>query len=282
VSTDYFRPDAIVIRRSLDLPNGSTVATIDFASAEAFAPVTTTLSVSGLQASDIATLQNTFWSTTSTYASLQSDDASPASVTLYSVPADKLVAGDVHELFVDAYSQSGTVLTGHSFASYFAAPGNRNEAVGPALSSPTLNTVTTAPYARMRGRLTSQPQYNTSVQFGFFQSPNTGADRFTVISATAGYLGGTPTLWDVVIPDFSSTPGFDAAWALIPNEPTGYYAEAFSGRTELLFGARPVDGDLVRYGYRVGTIFTAQLRAAALRAKAGSLLHPSLHQYFRR
>jgi hypothetical protein len=230
----------------------------------------------------VATLQNTFWSTTATYASLQLDDASPANVTLYSVPAAKQVAGDLHELYVDAYTQTNSALFGHSFATYYATPTNRTDAVGPLLATPTLNTVAVSPYARMRGRLASQPEYNTSVQFGYFQSPGTGPDRYLTQSVTAAYLGGLPATWEVVIPDVSAAAGFDAAWMLIPNEPTGFYAEAFSGRNDLLLGGKPADGDLVRFAYRVGTIFTSQIRAAALMSETGRWARPSFRQYFRR
>jgi len=284
-ATDFFHPDAIVIRRSLNLANGAAIDPIDFAGAEAVAPATNTVTVSGLLAGDQSTLQNTFWSTTSTYATLQSDDASTGSLTLYSVPAAKIVAGDLHELYLDAFSQTSTVLAGHSFVTYYSTGSDRSESVGPSLSTPTLNTVTVTPYARVRGRLTSQAQYNTSAQFGYFQSPNSGSDRLVTVVLTAAYLGGTPATWEITAPDLSGVPGFDTNWMLIGGEPTGFYAEAFSGRTELLFGAPPVNSDLVRFAYRVGSIFTTQLRADSPVADArrwARWTRPSFRQYLRR
>ena len=284
-ATDFFHPDAIVIRRSLNLANGAAIDPIDFAGAEPFAPATNTVNVSGLLAGDQSSLQNTFWSTTSTYAMLQADDASIAAGTLYSVPAAKLVAGDLHELYVDAFTETSTAVLGHSFVTYYVTSSDRNESVGPSLSTPILNTATVTPYARVRGRLPSQAQYNTSAQFGYFQSPNSGSDRLVTVIVTAAFLGGTPTTWEIVAPDLSGVPGFDATWMLIPGEPTGFYAEAFSGRSDLLLGAPPVNGDLVRYAYRVGSIFTTQLRADAPVADTrwwARWTRPSFRQYFRR
>ncbi|HJQ19915.1 MAG TPA: hypothetical protein VJ867_06155 [Gemmatimonadaceae bacterium] len=277
-----FVPDALIVRRSLDLTTGSTIPPIDFGSSEAVAPATNTLTITGSQSADVIDLQNTFWSATSTFAPIQqAQSLATTTPTLYSVPAGLQIAGDLHELYVDAYTQSSSAIVGHSYVEYYATPADRTIALGPLASTPTVNTVTTAPYARMRGRADVQPEYNTSVRFGYFQQPNTGPQISVTVGTSAAFLGSTPAKWDVTIPDLSTVPGFNTSWMLIPNEPTQYYVEPFSGRTDLLFGALPSLGDQVRLAYRVGLIFSAQLRAESLRA-TNTFVSGALPQYLRR
>lgn len=274
-----FTPDRVILRRSLNPANGSTLPGLDF-SAEGVAPASNTLTLTGTLAGETAEMQNTFWSATSTVAPLQTLTLSGASNALYAVPAPQQVAGDVHELYVDSYAQTTSSITGHSYVEYYGAPADKTAALGPAVTSPTLNTIATSPYARMRGRVDAQAEYNTSVRFGFFQQPNTGPQRFVTMGTSAGYVGSTPTQWDLVMPDLSLVAGFNPGWGLVPNQPTQYYVEAFSGRTDLLFGALPAAGDVVRFAYKVGLIFSAQIRRESLRAAPRT--HPMLPQYLRR
>lgn len=258
-----FTPDRLVVRRSQSLANGATIPLIDFG-AEGFAPASNALTVTGTASSDAIDMQNSFWSATSTLATMQFLSATTGTNTLYAVPAAQQIAGDLHELYVDAYTQTTSSVLGHSYVEYYTAPADKTAALGPVAGTATLNTIATAPYARVRARVDAQTEYNTSVRFGFFQQPNTGAQRIVTIGVSAGYLGGTPTTWDVSIPELSLVPGFNANWMLVGDEPTQYYVEPFSGRTDLLFGALPAVGDVVRFSYRVGLIFTAQLRGDAL------------------
>jgi len=276
VSGDFITPDRMIVRRSLDLTTGSTIPVLDFNAAEAFAPVGTNLTITGLGAAEQVQLTNTFWSATSTLGTAHSAQVTGGATTLYSVPAAQQVAGDLHELYIDAFQQTTGLVTGHSYVEYFSVPSDRTSAMGASLNIPTITQVTSSPYVRIRGQLTAQSDYNSSARFGYFQSSG-GGSRFVVAGASAGYLGATPTTWDVSIPDFTGTAGFNTSWMLGAGQSTNYFAEAFSGRTELLFGALPALGDVVRIGYRVATTTTGlvQLRASARRAHA-------LPQYLRR
>lgn len=274
VSGTYFTPDRMIVRRSLDSTSGATIPVLDFAGAESFAPAATTLTLTGIQTADQVEMQNTFWTATATFGVAQTALVTGGAATLYSAPAGVQIAGDLHELYVDAFTQTSSSIIGHSYVAYYGAPANRTDALGPVLGTPTVNTVAVTPYARMRGRITSQPEYDTSIRFGYFQQPATGPGRLIVVAVSAAYLGGRPATWDVVIPDFGSIAGFNESWMLAPNQPTNYFVEPFSGRTDLLFGAQPAVGDAVRFAYRVERIFTSQLRAAVVR--------DGLPQYLRR
>jgi hypothetical protein len=281
-TSGFFTPDALVLRRSLDLANGAAVDAIDFASAEAFAPASMALTIGGLQASETTTKQSTFWSAGSTYAPLQVDNATAAG-SFVTVPAAKLIAGDLHELYIEGDQQSNVAFTARASASYFAVPGDRSESLGPVISTPTVSLISSAPYARFRVRVAGQAEYPTMMQAGFYQAPATGVDRFVTHSITSAYLAGLPSTWELVTPDVSAASGFDPSWMLLAGgEPTGFYAQGYSGRTELLLGARPVDADNIKLSYRVTTIFASQLRADALLAESGRWVRPKFRQYFRR
>jgi hypothetical protein len=266
-----------IIRRSLDLATEATIPPLDFAAAEAFAPASNTLTIGGLQSADEIEMQNTFWTATSTFGTAHSAQLTgPGPWTLHAVPANKMITGDLHELFVDAFQAGPSQVIGRSYVVYYGAPADRNDALGPGLSTPSLNVVAVAPYARVRGLLASQPEYNTSARFGYFQSSSTSS-RTVIVGVSAAYFAATPTTWDMLIPDFTGTTGFQPVWMLAPNAPTNFFAEAFSGRTELLFGALPSLGDEVKLAYRVGQTSTTQLLRAPL-AHARS----RLPQYLRR
>ena len=103
-------------------------------------------------------------------------------------------------------------------------------------------------------------------------------DHFVVMAVTAGYLGATPATWDVLIPDFTGASGFDASWMLVPGTSTIYESDAFSGRSDFLFGALPAANDFVRIGYRAAISATAQ----QFRRRAVAARSLPIGQYFRR
>jgi hypothetical protein len=274
VSGGYFTPDRMVVRRALDLPTGSVIPAIDFDAAESFAPVAHTLTINGVPTGDFVDFENVLFSATSSFGTVHSARPVGAAATLYSVPAAQLAAGDMHELTILAL-QSSTV--GRVHVSYFGAPGDRTELVGPNLSAPTLTSITSTPYVRPRLQLASQPEYATAADV-FLQQATAGSFRALLVLATAGHLGATPGTWDLVVPDFTGTDGFNASWMLSAGPSTSYFAEAYSLRSEILFGGLPVAGDVLRVAFReLATAFPA-LRAQPRRARP-SLTRP---QYLRR
>jgi hypothetical protein len=276
-SADFLTPDRMIVRRSVNLASGSTIPVLDFSAPESFAPTGTNLTITGLDPADVVELQNTFWSVTSTFGTAHSAQLTSGTATLYSVPAAQQVAGDLHELFIDASQTTSSLVVGRSYVVYFSTPSDRTDAMGPTLNTPTITSVTSSPYSRVRGTVASQAQYNTFAEFGYFQQPAGGGSRFVITGVSAAYLGATPTTWDVLVPDFTGTAGFVSSWMLSPGQTTNYFAELFSGRTDLLFGALPSLGDVVRFGYRVAATSTslARVRGSTMAAR-------SSRQYLRR
>lgn len=270
----YLTPDGgMIIKRGLTQADNSAIAPLDFLT-ESFAVAPSSLTIANVQPGDGLYFQNFLITPTATSGLVHNGAPNTGSVTLSSVPASQLVPGDLHQLYVDAGQSTTTSVTGRSYFTYFASPAERSDALGPTLNAPTVTLLGSAPYVRMRGQLVSQPEYSTSIRFAFDQG---SGFRTVFVGISAGHLGATPPTWDAEIPDFSGTSGFSTSWMLTPGvSNTVYQAEAFSGRTDLLFGAPAAAGDLVTVGYRVAFTSTA-LRSPALRARA-----PGRFQYFRR
>jgi len=270
----FLTPDRMIVRRSQDLTG--TIPVLDFTDPESFAPVTSTLTVSGFTTGFGLEYQNNFWSATSTYGTVQSGAVPGGSTSFASAPADKVLAGDVHELLVDAFQSNGQV--GHAAYFYFGAPGNRSETLGPLLPTPTVTSLSASPYARVRGEMASQSEYGSAGLF-FLEQGVTGSRRFLLMVGTVGYYGTRPATWDLVVPDFTSVAGFTTSW-MMASGPLVVSVQAFDGRGDILFGGLPVAGDVVKLAYRssISATLLRQPGSEQLPARRAALLT----QYLRR
>lgn len=287
VASGILTPDRVVVRRGVNLANNASIPLIDYAAAEAFAPASNTLSIAGVEAGESVYSENLFHATTTTSGLIYTAEGTSNIQTMYAVPAASQVTGDMHELYIDAFNASGTVA--HTLVTYFSTPGDRTESLGPQLTNPSISFASTAPYARERGQLSSQNEYDTAVRFVYLQgqSPST---KFVVVAVTAGHLGGSaPATWDAVVPDMSGVAGFNGSWMHSAGETTAYSTEAFAAPGSTLFGGAPSIGQTIRFGYRQSTVSTtvgSALREATRRQRATSdrwrgILNPP-PQYLRR
>ena len=273
---NLFTTDKVIVRRSLDLAAGATIPALDFSSGEAVAAASNALSITDVQTADSLEITNTFWSKTSTFSTVNTLAMRGSSATIKSVPAALMVAGDTHELFIDAFQLSSSQVVGRSYVRYSSSPADFTAALGPPQNTPTMSFLTSTPYTRVRGVVAAQPEYSTSIQFGYFQGQGTSS-RLVNVSKTAAYLGGTPATWNVEIPDFNGTPSFNANWMPTSANPITFYVEGFSGREDLILGALPAAGDQVRLAYYVAPLsITTLLRDAPSHER---LVRP---QYLRR
>ena len=239
-------PDKLLIQRALNPANGASLGTLDFA-AQGFSPAASNQVIANVLPSDSLHIANTFRSVTGTKGVIQVLEPTATSNTLYSVPADKFVAGDLHELLVQAYSAD----VERRLYSYLGALADRTDTLGPTLSSPTVTVISASPYVRFRGQLAVQPEYPSLAQFGYGQSGT--PDRLVYVAVTAGFLGATPaSTWDVAIPEFGSVAGLNSSW-LLSSALVGYLAEADGGPGEVLLGGKPSIGDFQRWGIRYGS-----------------------------
>jgi len=265
-------PDMVLVRRNQTPANNATLPALDFGATEAFAPSSNTITIGNGIAFDQFRISNTFWTGTNTYGTISATQPTTSS-TVYSVPAAKLQPGDMHEMVVE--SNQPSFFSGRVNVTYVGALTDRTETLPPVLSSPTLSTLTTAPYVRLRGQLPAQAEYPAATRFIYFQDgAGTGPHRLLYIVLTKGYLGATPaSTWDVVTPDFGVLFGFNNSW-MLSTPSIVFQAEAYAGPGPVLFGAVPTVGDVVKVAYRV------QSNSTLLRANAS--LFPSRAQYLRR
>ena len=268
-----FSPDRMIVRRGVATASGA-LPVLDFATGEAISPATNTLTMVAV-GSDPAYVETHFGGATSSRTFLFSAEPSGPAVTFSSFPANMIVAGDLHELYAEAFNFTSNSL--RLLRTWYSAPADRTVTFTPLLNPPTLAVAATAPYLRIRGQLESQSAYPTLVRFRFGQG-----NRENRVEMTAAYLGATPTTWDVTFPDLTAASGFSTTWAMVPGVATAYNALGFAGRPELLFGteptligvglgAKPVANDLISTGLRVGTIS----------ANAASIMAPMAFPYRR-
>lgn len=285
LTSGFLTPDRMVVRRGVNLANNTAIPVIDYQAGDSFAPVSNTLSIAGVETGENVYSENLFQGTTSTSGLIYTTQGSSGVQTMYSVPASVLGAGDMSELYIDAFNTAGTVA--HTLVSYIGAPGDRTETLGPLLTTPTVSVASTSPYVRERGQLSAQPAYNTAARFVFLQgtSPNT---KFVVVVVTAAHLGGMPATWDIIVPDLTGTAGFNTGWMHTSGQTTAYSAEAFSAPGSTLFGGLPTVGDVIKFAFRQSSVATSvgsALREATTRSRPTQprrgILNPP-PQYLRR
>jgi hypothetical protein len=222
--------DKMIIRRGLNLPSGSNIPVLDLSSTEAFATATAKVTIVGL-GTDQAEITNDFMTATRTTGTLF-DVPGAAQQNFTVVPADHLAPGDIQQLAVYGYSGDAS----RTAVKWFHTPGDQTLTLGPALTTPALSTVSSVAPQRLRMQLPSQNAYGTSAFALFYQSSATTFQRADV-TVTANYAGGTPTTWDLVIPDLSAA-GYKAEWGLRAATST-YWLVIASNQTSLGDG---VDG----------------------------------------
>lgn len=118
-------------------------------------------------------------------------------------------------------------------------------------------------YLRFRASFPAQSAYPDAARVGFIKSDGAGT-RLIIISATAGYFGGTPTAWDISVPDFGSVAGFSIGFMLY--DVHEYFVQALAGAVDWYYGADPQAGDVLKFAYRSGGL--ALESRAALRQTA--------------
>lgn len=209
-------PDRMIIRRNLNPADGSTLPPLDFAG-EGFDPATATGTINGLAGGEQTVVTGLFTTARGGLGTSYTGILGGANVTWWGVPTGQLEAGDLHYLQVSAVNTTNPPV-GIPPATRQVGLGLREvvpftTTLGPAHAVPTITTVATAPYVRLRATWTIQSEYNRSV---FLSLAQTGGQdsRFTSILLSDGYLNGT-TAGDVTMPDFTGVDGWNSSWGLV-------------------------------------------------------------------
>ena len=200
----------MIIRRNLNPAGGSALTTVDFGASEAFAPVTKNLTITNL-GTDVSALLGIYFTTNNTFATYFTDFTGGGATRTYpGVPAANQATGDLHILAIVALpSLTGTTPQREALFAFHTAV-DQTFALGPALSTPTVSTLTATGYARLRAAINVQSQYGKLFTFNATQAG--GAPREATIQQTVGYSSASALNLDV--PDLSGVSGFDVNWGL--------------------------------------------------------------------
>jgi hypothetical protein len=227
---------AMIIRRNVDLPDGSAAPVLDFESNEAFLPVTHTLTVAGPDAGGATATVGLRTAHATTELLTVFPNAPTATTGPYiAVPEEKLEAGDLQSVNITSSSGSNGVRAAQLF---FRSPADRTITLGPASSTPELSVIAAAPSLRLRARFDVQPAYDRLTTIGYQQ----GEATLVSVSMTAAYAAGNATGYDLMLPDFSGIEGFDPRWALRAGELVRWTSARLGGTLPLGFNAVPTAG----------------------------------------
>lgn len=203
-------PDRFILRRNLNLPNNGTIPSLDFGGSEAFAPATATLTIAN-GGTDMLNITTGFFTSNGasgffSFGALGGGGGSTR--TAYGVPLARTQTGDLH--YLQATAVSGTTIV-RTVGQYNRELTNRTIALGPVLNAPTIASVATAPYRRLRASGSWQTEYNQGVGATFYQTA--GSSRsWSITSSNAYFTGGT---FELEIPDLSGVSGFNSTWGLL-------------------------------------------------------------------
>jgi hypothetical protein len=267
--------DRIVLRRTQNFTSGATVPLIDFAGGtDVIQPATANANVSGILSGEFAYLQNNFFSQLETSHALSYvADLSNGTVAYPSVPQASLAVGDYHDLFLISVNAATASVRGAEH--FFRAPATQTLALGPVLSDATVTDVSPgAGPVVMRLQLPAQLSYDDAVSVRYHQQVGLAVTSVTQY-VTAGYARGTPSTWVLEVPILRAAPGWNTDWEFDAGSPVDWTVTAFGGRAELLFGAKPEDGEFIRYAIR-----HSDPAAVAASRDAGNLRNGSLRSVY--
>jgi uncharacterized protein YdeI (BOF family)/uncharacterized membrane protein len=240
----------VFIRRGLNPPFNGSVGTVDFTGADAFDPDVRTITVNGIVTGELVNSSNTFMTSTQSFGSLGATTLSSGnSLTIRTVPAARTAAGDVQMIATNAVTFSGNVTSQiRSVTNVFRDPANLSVTLGAAVNTPTISTLATAPYARLRAQAQRQSDYQDFFTTNFTQN-GPGLQRTVSLTMTAAYLGGASTI-DMAVPDFTSTSGWQNTWGPVVGV-SAFWNVAMTGWISANNGL--IEGAVFRVGQRQGT-----------------------------
>ncbi len=240
-------PDRIIIRRGLNPADNATLAPLNFGT-EGFNPAQATVTVNGLLGAEQATVVGLFTTERGGLGAYFTGVQGGSVQNYWGIPNDRLETGDLHYLQVAVADLNGATAgvppDTRQVGTGFRQVANRTVTLGPALSTPTISVVATAPYARLRAEWPLQAEYDRFV-FAVFNQPGTGNDgRNISLGASEGYLAAAASA-DLQVPDFSGVDGWDNAWGLAAGVSTvwtttgsGWQGTGFINFPELVDGTQ--------------------------------------------
>jgi hypothetical protein len=195
-------PESAIIRRSQDIPDNTSVATLDFNASEAFAPAIATITVGGLAGENVSHSMSYQVNANCATASLYGGGVGGATFTASGIPSVHQLMTDFHGLTVIASTSTAS----RFITEHFHALGDRTVTLGAAMPTPTVTSLA-GPYKRLQAAYTLPADYHGSTGLQYSDATN----KSVSINATFGYLGVPATT--LALPDFSALAAWDNNWA---------------------------------------------------------------------
>jgi len=227
----------LILRRAVTV---SAVAPVDFTTAEAFAPVTPTLNITGAGTNPALFIE---WYLTggifrNEIAFINSSLTPPTSY--YGMPAAKQAASDLHDLYTSITPPaSGGVQPFSLVEAWWHDPAARTLNFEPLPATPTITTRAVLPYPQLRAQW-QEPSGHKYFQMHYYNSSN--SDVEATITATAAYLGSTAV--DISFPDVSTLAGWHNNWMPVAGVATtwGFNDYTWTGGSQGVLSNVPSDG----------------------------------------
>lgn len=239
-------PLGVIVRRGVDLPDGATLPVFDFAAAEAVAPESHAVTISGLVPGENNRIDVSFRTArTTTFPFSLVTGFSDATRDAVMLPASRTTDTDWHTMDVLARAPGGGPHRGER--QFFHVASDRSVALGPVMIEPT---VELADAQRLRVTFGLQPQYMSFAQVRVEQ-PIPNARRVSVIATreNPGDVGD----WVLEIPDLSGVEGFPTDAMLGIGRDAVWVVEAFTGSLAAHLGRLAAPATL-KYAGRSGSI----------------------------
>jgi hypothetical protein len=239
--------DKAILMRNLNVPDGGALpSVIDFDAASAFAPATATATVN-TSLGDSLSLSSLLTTANGETGFFSFDFAPSPSVSRpwAGLPANKMVAGDVHGLLLSASPANTQSLDSRILLQYVDQVTNQTMNLGPNLTEPTATILSVGAYPRFRFQGTLPIEYRQGVQIDV-QSSSSAANSVH-LTATGGYLsiGGGSSVFDLSMPDIAGLNGFPTASRLTAGANLGT-TTAYGWSGQGILAPRPRAGDLLR------------------------------------
>jgi len=236
----------MILRRSVDLPDGATLPVLDFAAPEAFAPAVANVSLSGTGGGGAAIstrlITNSF---NSTFGVVTGQDIGMTRPYV-AVPEARLLPGDLQVLFASGHGAVPNSL--RSAGRYFHAVHDYTLDLGADVIPPTFSTIATSPTLRLRARFVNQTEYGRETSVSYQED----STRLVSVSMTQQYAqqaGNVYGVYDLVIPELTGVAGFQRGWALSPTSSLRWSAVRAGGTLGLGLDAVPFDGATQRAAF---------------------------------
>jgi hypothetical protein len=159
--------------------------------------------------------------------------------------------GDLHQLYVAASNNDGT----RDATFYYQLPAFLNFEMGPMIDPPALALLARAPYVRPRAQVIAKFQYMNAIEVSYNEASGPSGSRLVSVLTTAGFLGDTPTTWELAVPDLTSA-GYDVN-AGLHSDTLQWTVTARGGNTAVILGAPPIDGIRLLSAARSGAAIPA-------------------------